>query len=275
MEKSKSSGDSGLIRILTLILAVSIAANVILVLKRTDVFPAKKELISANETLTKQVQQYKTELNKFKGITGKIDAMLADANTKMEAKEKQIAELLKNKRYSEKELGEKNKKLMFELDSLQNNYINIVDSLLVEREKTKVINNKIESLEEVISELNKKVGIGSWLIGDNLKAVPQKVNNSGKKQATAIARKTNEIDVCLDILENRISKSGMKNIFFVVTSPDAEVIFDKNAESPKFNHPEYKKLAECSKIESIDYKNQKLNLCSTIQLGKTPGQVYM
>ena len=155
--------------------------------------------------------------------------------------------------------------LLLQLDSLQIQHLGMIDSLLVEREQRKVINQKIEGLEAVINDLNTKLGIAGMLLGDNLVVTPLKQNKKGKRQPTAMVQRAYEFELCFDILENRLSKPGLKQIYFVITSPNAEVLVDQGAGNPDFFHPEYKSQAHCSKIEEINFQNMKIHLCSTIR----------
>lgn len=249
-----------MIKIFSVIIIISVSLNIILFFKRTEVFPTKKELITSNEVLNKKLSKYKNEINKFKGITTKIDQVISDATIQIEAKEKEILSLKRSKRVKEKE----NEILTFQLDSLQEQYLFVIDSLLVEREKTKVVNNRIESLEDIIRDLNKKMGLASYLSGDNLKVSPVKKSFTGKYNPSVLAKNVVEMNICMDILENKLTKKGLKNIYFVINSPNAEIILDKAEESPEFFHPDYKIKARYSKVESIKYENQKVNVCAKI-----------
>ncbi len=261
---TENKNQSTLLKILGVLLAVSFALNIILFLKRTETFPAKKELISDNRSLLQKVNQYKNELDKFQGISNEIDRVVRDASQKMEEmeeKEKQIARLRQNRKVREQE----NLMLTQQLDSLQELYINVIDSLLVESEARKIINNKIESLEDIIAGLNKQLGYAALLNADNLKVRPIKKSNSGRKQPTAIARKVNSIEITVDILANRVSKPGLKTIYVVFTSPDAKVLADQRTGLIEFSHPEYQKAALCSLTEGINYKNDKIGFTAQFQ----------
>lgn len=74
-----------------------------------------------------------------------------------------------------------------------------------------------------------------------------------------------EINICIDILENRISKPGKKTVYFVITSPNASVILDSRVGAGiKFYNPEFKTNAICSKAEEIDYSNLKTAVCTSV-----------
>jgi len=258
---TESNNQNLLLKIFSIILALSIAMNIILFLKRSEVFPGKKDLITENRQLIREVNQFKSELNKYKGISSRIDQVIQDGNLKLEDKEKQITRLRK-----EKDIQEKNNLLLIqEADSIKELYINMIDSLLIEREAKKVINNRIEALEDIISGLNTKLGYAAMLNADNLKVSPMKVGGGGKKQPTAIAKKVNGIQITFEILPNRVSTPGLKNIYVVFTSPDAKVLFDQRNGAIEFHNPDFKKDAQCSISDAFNYKNEKISLSFQFQ----------
>ncbi len=259
--RTKKKLNDKLVIVLTAILTISLAFNLILAVSKSG----KGVLINENTKLNQQIAQYKDELNKYQGISQSIDQAIKDAKLSIEAKEKQIASLIQGKRRSEKE----NKVLIQQVDSIKEQYLVVIDSLLVEREKNKVINNRIASLEEIVNDLNTRIGVAGWLIADNFRVTPVKKAANNKKNPTALVKKVNEFEICFDILENKTSKPGSRNIYIVITSPDARVIYDSHAETKTFHHPEYDKLAECSLTEVIEYKNQKLSHCISLIPGST------
>jgi hypothetical protein len=264
METNKENKQNGLLGILAIVLTISLALNVILILKRTKVSVSKQDLITTNQQLSAEVSKYRGELNNYKGISAKIDQVIKEGDLKIEQKEREILSVKRENRLK----GKENLLLAARIDSIKEQYLEMIDSLLVEREHSKIINNRIESLEDVIVELNTKLGLAGMLIGDNIIVSPIKKSGSGKKQATALAKKVNEIEICLDVLENRITKAGLKSIYFVITSPNAEVVVDGGGESPSFNHPEYKVESRYSKLEGLKYENKKVNICSNIIISK-------
>lgn len=254
--------DSAIVRLLIILLALSLGFNGILVLKRYEVFPAKKILVERNKKLDEQIIHYRNEINKYWGISEKIDAVIHDANKKIEAKEKQIIALYKDKKMKQNE----NKRLVSQVDSLQEEYLYVIDSLLVIREQNTIYNNKIQSLEQVVSNLNQKLGVAERLVGDNMVVSPLKVNSSGKKQQTALAKKVAEIDVCFDIVENRVSQPGLKTLYVVIMSPEAKTLVDIHEEEPMFTNPEFKTEAIFTKMEKVNYTNEKVEICANIKL---------
>ena len=265
MNENKSPEDNRIVKILSFILVLSLAGNAIFYINRTKTFPGKKELLNQNISLENQLNKTRNELNSFKGVSINIDEIITDAEKKIADKEKQIEVLRRDKNFKDK----KNQILIHELDSLSEKYLDVIDSLLVERNKSRIINLKLESLEDIIANLNTKLGKASIITGDNIKVTPTKTANNGTSKITAIARKTDKIEVCIDLLANGLAKRGLTDVFFVVTSPEAKVIKGSNTNDLFFDHPDYKKQSECSSIESINYKNEKVNICTSIVIPET------
>lgn len=186
MEKARENQqDNRWITILSTILAISVAFNIILYYKGSDLFPKREELLLENTKLSKQVQNYKSVIKKYSGISTNIDKVVADATLKLEEKEREIQSLKRELRINERE----NAILLSQIDSLQDKYLNVIDSLLVEREATKVINRKLEFLTEEIDSLNSRIKLAGTLIGDNLSVTPLKTNRSGKTQPSAMIKR--------------------------------------------------------------------------------------
>jgi len=248
----------------SIILTISLLINVVLLVLMADLFPVKKVLKTTNKELTEQLKTANNEISRYKGISVQIDNVIRDAELKIQRKEKEISRLLRGKKLQ----ADENTRLINEIDSLKELYLTSIDSLLVERERSQVLNNTLESMNETMDALRDQLGLARELITDNLVVEGKKVNNQGRKQSTALAKKTDQLSVCFDIIPNRVTSEGMKTIFIVVTSPDGTIIKDIELIEDVFWHPEYKKNAELSKTDIINYQKQKMSFCSSI----TPGQ---
>jgi hypothetical protein len=248
----------------SIVLTISLLINVVLLVLMADLFPVKKALKTANKELTEQLKTATNEISRYKGISVQIDNVIRDAELKIQRKEKEISRLLRSKKLQ----ADENTRLINEIDSLKELYLTSIDSLLIEREQTQILNNTLESMNETMDALRNQLGLARELITDNLEVKGKKVNNQGKKQSTALAKKTDQLAVCFDIIPNRVTSEGMKTIFIVVTSPDGTIIKDIELNEDVFWHPEYKKDAELSKTDIINYQKQKMSFCSSI----TPDQ---
>jgi uncharacterized protein HemX len=103
MTTNQEPKQNALLGILAVILTLSLALNVIFILKRTKVSVKKQDLITANQELSSEVSKYRSELNNYKGISVKIDQIIKDADLKIEQKEKEILAVKRDKRLKEME----------------------------------------------------------------------------------------------------------------------------------------------------------------------------
>jgi hypothetical protein len=61
-------------------------------------------------------------------------------------------------------------------------------------------------------------------------------------------------------MDNKVTDPGMKDFYIRILTPNAEVLSDSD-EPLTFMHPELKQKVVYSKEETINYKNQKTNIC--------------
>ncbi|MBN2348811.1 MAG: hypothetical protein JXJ22_08245 [Bacteroidales bacterium] len=253
-EKSSKTG----ITVLAIIVVLSVSLNFIQFYNKKPVFTKKRDLVEQNERLQGAISGARSELNKYKGINDKLDKIIQNANNRITEQEAKINRLFRDK----KTLAAENEKLEQDIVLIKEQYLEQIDSLLVVNKLNEALNETIEELNEKIAELSVKVGAAEMLIGDNMKITPQKETLIGNKAApTAMAKKTKSVKICFDILENRITKRGATDIYMRILTPDAQVLTNKNAGSGTFTHPMLETNAIYSEKQTVNYTNEKLNLC--------------
>lgn len=249
-----------LLKVFSVLLALSLAFNIIQLFKKGEMSEAGNVLVADNRSMIQKLNQYKSEIGRYRGISSRIDEIVNEANLKMEEKEKQISRLARQKKVVEEE----RQILIQQADSLKELYLNVVDSLLVEREARKSINRKIGQLEEVISGLNKKLGNAELLVADNFTLRPVRVTVTGNRKPTALAKRINSIDLKFDLAANRMAAPGNRNLYIVLTSPEGKILADaKTGKLIEFRHPEYAIPANCSLEDQIKYENQTISFSTT------------
>ena len=240
----------------SIVLAISIVFNLILVRKSGDIELDMRKLSDKNSKIVDQFRYAKTELNKYKGISVKLDEVVKDATKKLEEKEKNIRVLINDKKLKEAE----NQKLLKEIEEIQEKYVNTIDSLLIVRQQNSALNNTIDFMFNKIEELNTKLGYASRLSLDNLNVKPLKKSFANKESQTALAKRTIKLNICFDILDNKVTDPGMKDIYIRILTPNAEVLSDSD-EPLTFMHPEIKQKVKYTMVEPVNFKNQKMNMC--------------
>lgn len=257
-EKSDKISSKFTIWSLTVVLIASIAINLYLVRGNSSLTLDKSILQDKNTQIIQKFETAKKEIKKFKGLSVKLDEVVQDATKKLEEKEQKIRILLNDKKLKEAE----NKKLLHEIDSIKEQYFDVIDSLLIAQQLNKTLNNTIASLNNRIDDLSTQLGYASRLDIENLSVTPVRKTFAGLESQTALAKRTIKIKVCFNVLDNKVTDPGMKDFYIRILTPDAKVLtYDE--EPTTFMHPELKQKVIYTNVETINYKNQKTNICTT------------
>lgn len=255
MENNNSGVNVKIVSAIGVILAISIALNVVQFLDKLP--PGKKRVLAENNLkLSSRIRNVQNELNKYKGLNAHLDDVVDEANKKIEKQEHKIYRLSADKEKAIKE----SEQLMTKINQLHEQYLDVIDSLLLEQQQNAAVQQTVNNLEEEINLLKERIGRATLFIADNEKVQAEKVRASGQKHPTALARKTTSLQVCFDLVENKIIKPGDYTMYMRVLSPEAIVLTDNN-NSGKFMHPELNKKVDYTISKNIKYQNDKINVC--------------
>ncbi|MBI9066732.1 MAG: hypothetical protein JEZ09_05525 [Salinivirgaceae bacterium] len=255
IKKMKSDFRGILTWSLFLALILSSITNVILY-KKTEAFIANEySLIDSNGAIVNQLKTIKSEFNKYKGISAKLDETIKTANQKIEEKERNIRLLLSEKKLKEGE----NKKLIQEIDSIKNKYFDVIDSLLIARGMNKALNETLDLMTDKIDLLNSKLGVASKLKIDNLIVKPLKKSFANKEALTALAKRTTKLKICFDVMDNAARDTEVLDLYIRIISPNAEVL--TSGSNLTFVHPDIKQEVSYTLLKTVDYKKEKINVC--------------
>lgn len=204
------------------------------------------------------------ELEKYRGMSSQLDNLLDEANQKISAQEAVIANLEKES----KDAKSQNKQLQAEREKLRqltDEYLEKIDNLIVENEglrsRSMELNKSVSSLQREVTTLRAKVNLGEQLLADNIEVTPVKKNIWGKYTETAMAKKTRKVEVCFDVLENKIAKQGEVGVFMRIFAPDAQTVFDEAAGSGYLADAAEGRPVQYTADQKINYKNAKQHVC--------------
>lgn len=264
MDSEKSNNNKNLIILLALLLLISFIGNIIFFNQKTTLKTESKiiteeldSVINTKAELTVTLQNTSNELQKYIGISVKLDSVIVEANDKIKAQENKIANLTKNAKNS-KELTAQLQEEIASLKKLKEEYLDKIDDLLISNARLK--SEKL-ALINTNTKLNEKLALGEQLIADNITVKPIKKNLFGKYTQTAMANKTKKLEICYAVLANKLVKSGEQKIFIRIMTPDGVTIIDKEAGSGQTNNPEYNIIMDYTVLDYINYKNDKFNNC--------------
>lgn len=139
-----------------------------------------------------------------------------------------------------------------------------VESLRVEKSKTVQLNLEKSKLQTMVQN-------GSLLAATGIKAEGVHYRFGKKEVVTEKAKKVQKIKVSFTITANRIAKSGNKDIYIRVLTPDGKELSKTGDQSSIFSFEGTKGFYDA--LQSVDYTNQEIQLVSycSSQSGFIPG----
>ena len=263
MENQKST--SGTSRVIWILLLLSLLGNIYQWRNKSTTvasYEAKNDsLVTARIDVEKELASTYEELNKYKGQNEKMDSLVMEANSKVDEQREKIKQLMRN----EKNSKALNKKLTTELDivvKLRDQYLEKIDALLVENENLKKEKADLASTVETISKnLEATVNTASMLKSEYVKVKTFKKKSSGKYTETAMAKRTNKMEVCFSILDNKIAKTGEKNVVIRIVEPGGKTMGDRSGGSSTFKINNKGEDMLFTTSQRVDYKNEKEDVC--------------
>jgi hypothetical protein len=221
-------------------------------------------LVEVRVEISSELAQTSLDLNKYKGLSEKMDSLLLAANGQIAERESRIRQLIA----TEKNLVALNKKLKVELEelkALKDSYLESIDQLLKENNQLKYENKALNnSLNEVITEnldLFKKVKTAENLKAEYLKVGIFKRKNNGKYIETVMAKRTNKLEVCFSILENKVAQVGKKNVYLRIITPDGLPLGSRSGGSGSFKLASSNEEVLFTAMQEVDYANDKVDIC--------------
>ena len=183
----------------------------------------------------------------------KIDSLISEIGRFKSDDKKLRYEIAKWKRENET-LRKIMKGYLVEIDSLQQS------NMALTAEKTKIatelqnVSSEKEKLAVANQEKDNVIKQGSVLSVLNLTAVPIRIKNNGNQVETSKASRAEKIKTCCALYENKIAKSGMKNIYVRIISPEGIVLSDSSNPDVTFNFDGVS--GKYSAKRQVDYQNE-------------------
>ena len=209
----------------------------------------------------KELNDTYADLNQYKGINSRLDSLLQEANGKVDEQKAKIEKLIRNGQ-STAQLNEGLKKQLEELKTLRSNYMERIDSLLVENEQLKKEKVELNSTVENLSKnLETTVNAASIIKAEYFKVTSYKHRSGDKYSETAMAKRTNKLEACFSVMDNAIAKSGPKTVYLRMMEPGGKVLGNPAEGSSTFHKTGSDEDMLFTISQSIDYNNKKQDLC--------------
>jgi Tfp pilus assembly protein PilO len=259
----KTSGKSKSLLAITIILVVALIASVVYIYKITK--QSEEELAIANEEkreVISNLEQLKTDYGELRVSNDTLNAQLNSERVKIDV----LMERIKKTEATNRAKMRQYEKEMLNLKSLLTGYVHQIDSLNVLNKALRDENTKVRSeisqskrqVEELSQErktLKSMVEKGGELKTRDVTAVAL----TSRDKVAARARQTEQLKICLTLVENNLAKRGSRNVYVRIKSPDGSLLtqsvtnlFDPAAGGSQLIY---------SAMREVDYNGEDLEVC--------------
>jgi predicted nucleic acid-binding Zn-ribbon protein len=249
--------------IITVILSVALIASLIIIyIMRKDF---QDDLIFANEQkeeVIKNLEQLKVDYGELRVNNDTLNIQLASERKKIDI----LMDRIKKTEATNKTKMRQYQKEITNLKSLLTGYVHQIDSLNVLTKALREENIKVKSeisqskrkMEELSQEkesLKSMVEKGGELKTRDITAVA--LNN--REKAASKARQTEQLKICMTLMENTLAKRGPRNVYVRIKSPDGSLLAQSvlNLFTPTAGGPQL----IYSAMREVDYNGEELEVC--------------
>lgn len=257
--EDKKSNKAGLVVILIILLLAVAGLFTWKFLESNKLQTEVTEVKNENENLIKQKEKIFNDLKSLKADYDKLETSNEKLNAELEAKNQQLEEALKkinSHNLDKKELSYLRRQVLL-LKQSKETFMAQIDSLTTANQELSKQNEEariaLQETKTTNDQLTAQVTQGKKIKGLNLKVNTYNV----KGKDTDKAKKIDEIETCITLIENPIAEPGEKSIFMRIVSPSGDILI-----SSKDNIFEAEGLELAySSVGSVFYQNKTLETC--------------
>jgi cell division protein ZapB len=266
MDKTNTTpANSGTNKALIVLLILSLIGNIWQWTGRSSMkesYDVKMDsLITARVDVETELNETYNELNQYKGINSRLDSLLVEANGKVDEQKARIEALIRREGNSAA-LNKKLKAQLQELQALRDQYLEKVDSLLIENEQLRKdktdLNTRLDSLHR---NLETTVSTASVLKAEYMKVTAYKKRSNNKYASTMMARRTNKLETCFSLLENKIAKAGTRTVYLRIIEPGGNVLGNRTGGSSSFQKAGSDEQLLYTSSKTLEYNREKADMC--------------
>lgn len=271
-------------RRIILLLTILLSFFIVLILIRENQYQKNIETViqyqEEKNNLRDNLDNLIDEHEILKDEYGDLSNQLEDRDSTILAYADEIKQLLRSKG----ELSEARKKIK-RLKEISKRYVSAIDSLftlnhqlLLENDSVKkanlLISSRNKTLEKNNQALSERVFTASMLRVENIQVEGVYYRSSGRVVATTRASKIQNLSICFDIIENKVTDVGLKELFIRIIDPSGNVLNVANKIQETIVDKD--SVVEYTTNYNFDYDNQKISDCKLWTRGNVlePGVYY-
>ena len=199
---------------------------------------------SSKNELQRELNDAALRLDVLKTSNVKADSLLKTKDKDIQELKNKVQSILNNKNATAAQLAEA-RRLIAELKGNIETYTAQIEELKTQNtqltqqkqqvtQERDIANKNYDSANQVIKQKEDVIDVGSTLHASNFSIVGLKEKGNGKEKETTTAKRVDKLRISFDIDENRITQSGMKDIYVSITSPDGNPVVVDALGSGKF-----------------------------------------
>jgi len=189
---------------------------------------------SAKNELQRELDDAALRLDALKTSNVKADSLLKTKDKDIEGLQAKVRAIINNKNATQAQLAEA-RRLIAQLKGNIETYTAQIDSLTVANaqltennrvvtQQRDVVQKNYDSANGVIKQKESVIDVGSTLHASDFTIEGIKEKKSGKEKVTSTAKRVDKLKMSFTIDENRITPSGMQDIYVCITAPDGKPV---------------------------------------------------
>jgi Tfp pilus assembly protein PilO len=260
---NKKSGVSKVLSIIVVILALALIGSIIWIYQLTK--QSEEDLAIANaakQEVIANLEQLKIDYGELKVSNDTINEQLISERKKIDV----LMERIKKTDATNKARMRQYEKEITNLKSLLTGYVHQIDSLnlltrTLREENTKVKTEISQSKKRVAELSEERTALQSMVEkGGELKTRDLTVTGLTSRDKAAVrARQTEQLKICLTLVENNLAKRGPRNVYARIKSPDGSLL--STSVTNLFTPVAGGARLIYSAMREVDYNGEDLDVC--------------
>lgn len=211
----------------------------------------------------RQLSLTTAELEQYRGRSEQLDSLLDDAHGKIADQEQKIKALMSQGRKSSNMNAELRRQLD-ELKAIKDKYLEEIDRLILENQRLQSENDslavELNTNVSVRNRLSARLKVAEQLRVDRVNVTSMKKRAIGGKMVeTSLAKRTEKIEACFNVLENAVASRGSKIISLRFVAANGKVL--AGVSNGTFVNTDNGQEMTATANQQIDYDGSSNELC--------------
>lgn len=231
---------------------------------------------SSKNDLQRELNNAVMSLDMLKSTNARADSLLRTKDKDIQDLKARVQKIINDKNATGAQLAEARRLIKqlkgnietytAEIEKLKNDNLQLTEEKRVITVDRDIVRKNFDSAKTVIHAKENIIDIGSTLHASNLNVTGVKEKGNGKEKETTTAKRVDKLKISFELDENRITQSGLKEIYINLIAPDGSVIVIPEG-AAKFVTRDGVEKSATKKIE-VDYKQGERKQIQ-IELAKT------